>query len=104
MAGMLLALTARLVWVQLVRGEELRQKAYAVRFRNVEVKAKRGVIYDAKGKPLAISISTDSFYANPAEVKRSKREKEIAQKIAEVLELEEEKVLELITKIRLLFG
>ena len=98
MAGMLLALTARLVWVQLVRGEELRQKAYAVRFRNVEVKAKRGVIYDAKGKPLAISISTDSFYANPAEVKRSKREKEIAQKIAEVLELEEEKVLELITK------
>lgn len=98
MAGMLFALTARLVWVQLVRGEELRQKAYAVRFRNVEVKAKRGVIYDAKGKPLAISISTDSFYANPAEVKRSKREKEIAQKIAEVLELEEEKVLELITK------
>lgn len=95
---MLTVLAVRLVWVQLVRGEELRQKAYTVRFRNVEVKAKRGIIYDAKGKPLAISVSTDSFYANPAEVRRSKREKEIAQKIAEVLELEEEKVLELITK------
>lgn len=98
MALMLIVLAGRLFWVQLVMGEELRQKAYAVRFRNVEVKAKRGIIYDAKGKPLAISISTDSFYANPAEVKRSKREKEIAQKIAEVLELEPEKVLEQITK------
>lgn len=97
-AIMLVALAARLVWVQLVMGEDLRQKAYAVRFRNVEVKAKRGVIYDAKGKPLAISVSTDSFYANPAEVKKSKREQEIAQKVAEVLELEEAKVLELITK------
>ena len=96
--GMLIALAGRLVWVQLVMGEELRQKAYAVRFRNVEVKAKRGVIYDAKGKPLAISVSTDSFYANPAEVKRSERENEIAQKIAAVLEMEEEKVLDLITK------
>jgi len=95
---MLVLLTLRLVWVQLVMGEDLRQKAYAVRFRNVEVKAKRGVIYDAKGKPLAISVSSDSFYANPAEVKRSKREKEIAQKVAEVLEMDEEKVMELITK------
>ncbi len=91
-------MAGRLVWVQLVKGEELRQKAFAVRFRNVEVKAKRGTIYDAQGKPLAISISTDSFYANPAEVKRSKREKEIAQKVAEILELEPDKVLQQITK------
>ena len=95
---MLIILAGRLVWVQLVKGEALRQKAYAVRFRNVEVKAKRGIIYDAQGKPLAISVSTDSFYANPAEVKKSKREKEIAQKIAGILELEPDKVLQQITK------
>jgi stage V sporulation protein D (sporulation-specific penicillin-binding protein) len=94
----LVALAVRLVWVQFVMGEELRQKAYATRFRNVEVKAKRGVIYDAKGRPLAISVSTDSFYAIPAEVRRSKREKEIAEKVAEALGLNQEKVLELITK------
>jgi len=98
MTLLLIVLAGRLVWVQLVKGEELRQKAFAVRFRNVEVKAKRGTIYDAQGKPLAISISTDSFYANPAEVKRSKREKEIAQKVAEILELEPDKVLQQITK------
>ena len=94
----LVALAVRLVWVQFVMGEELRQKAYATRFRNVEVKAKRGVIYDAKGRPLAISVSTDSFYAIPAEIRRSKREKEIAEKVAEALGLNQEKVLELITK------
>lgn len=94
----LVALAIRLVWVQFVMGEELRQKAYATRFRNIEVKAKRGIIYDAKGRPLAISVSTDSFYAIPAEVKRSKREKEIAEQVSKVLGLDQEKILELITK------
>ncbi len=96
----LVALTVRLVWVQFVMGEELRQKAYAARFRNVEVKAKRGVIYDAKGRPLAISVSTDSFYAIPAQVKSSKRADEIAERIAEVLELKKDDVLKQITKNR----
>lgn len=99
--GVLIALVfliARLIWVQFVMGEELREKAYAARFRNVEVKAKRGVIYDAKGRPLAISVSTDSFYAIPAQVKKSKRADEIAGIIAEVLELKKEDVLKLITK------
>lgn len=95
---MLILLVTRLIWVQFVMGEDLRQKAYATRFRNVEVKAKRGIIYDAKGKPLAISVSTDSFYAIPAQVRKSKRQKEIAEKVAEVLGLDQAKVLEQITK------
>lgn len=94
----LVFLAVRLVWLQLIKGEELRQKAFAVRFRNVEVKAKRGTIYDAQGRPLAISVSSDSFYANPAEVKRSKRDQEIAQIVAEILELDPQQVWEQITK------
>jgi len=95
---MLLVLSLRLVWVQFVIGEELRQKAFTARFRNVEVKAKRGIIYDAKGRPLAISVSTDSFYAIPAQVRKSGRAEETAAKIAQVLGMEQAKVLELITK------
>lgn len=94
----MVALAVRLVWVQFVMGEELREKAIAARFRNVEVKAKRGAIYDAKGRPLAISVSTDSFYAIPAQVKSSKRADEIAECIAQVLEMPKEDVLKQITK------
>lgn len=91
-------LCIRLVWVQFVQGDELRQKAFAARFRNVEVKAKRGAIYDAKGRPLAISVSTDSFYAIPSQVKNSGRAKEIAAQLAQILELEESFVLDRITR------
>lgn len=95
---MLLTLSARLIWVQFVMGEDLREKAFMARFRNVEVKAKRGAIYDAKGRPLAISVSTDSFYAIPAQVKKEGGAEEKAAKIAQVLEMDQAKVLELITK------
>lgn len=95
---MLLILSARLIWVQFVIGEELREKAFMARFRNVEVKAKRGAIYDAKGRPLAISVSTDSFYAIPAQVKKEGNADEKAAQIAQILEMDQTKVLELITK------
>lgn len=96
--GLLCALCLRLVWVQFVMGEELRQKAFAARFRNVEVKAKRGVVYDTKGRPLAISVSTDSFYAIPAQVRKSEKATETAVKLAEILGLDQAKVLEQITR------
>ncbi|PKM89489.1 MAG: stage V sporulation protein D [Firmicutes bacterium HGW-Firmicutes-12] len=95
---MLLALSARLIWVQFVVGEELREKAFMARFRNVEVKAKRGSIYDAKGRPLAISVSMDSFYAIPAQVRKEGNAEDKAAQIANILEMDTAKVLELITK------
>lgn len=95
---MMVLLTARLIWVQFVMGEELRDKAYQARFRNVEVKAKRGAIYDAKGRPLAISVSTDSFYAIPAQVRKEGHVEEKAAQIAQVLGMDQAKVLELITR------
>ena len=94
----LLVIVSRLVWVQFVIGEELRQKAFTARFRNVEIKAKRGIIYDAKGKPLAISVSTESFYAIPAQIRKSQNAEEIATKIAQIIGVEQANVLELITK------
>lgn len=94
----LFTLLLRLIWVQFIMGEDLRQKAYDARFRNVEVKAKRGIIYDAKGKPLAISVSTDSFYAIPAQVKKADKVDETALQLAQILNLDQTKVKELITK------
>lgn len=92
------SLGGRIFWIQFVRGAELSEKAIQNRMRDVPVEAKRGTIYDRNGHELAISVSADSVYAIPAEIYRSGREQEIAQKLAEVLDMDEQELYERITK------
>ncbi|MGI6550268.1 MAG: stage V sporulation protein D [Syntrophomonadales bacterium] len=91
-------LAGRFFWLQVVRGDELAERALDNRMRDITVKAKRGILYDRNGRELAISISTDSVYAVPAEIRRSKKEREIARKLAEILEMDEDKIYERITR------
>lgn len=98
MAGFLFLLGVRLVWIQVVQGDLLQEKAMHNRLREVRVEAKRGIIYDRNGKELAISVSTDSVGAFPSQVKRSGRAEEIARELAAVLEMSEKDVYERITK------
>lgn len=91
-------LGGRIFWVQFVKGAELSAKAMQNRMRDVPVESKRGIIYDRNGNELAISVSADSIYAIPAEVLTSKKEKEIARKLAVVLEMDEDKLYERITR------
>lgn len=93
-----LFLIMRLGWIQIVQGGELQYEALENRLRQVEVNAKRGIIYDRNMQELAVSTSTDYIYAIPPEVISSGKEKEIAHKIAGVLEIPAEKVYEKITK------
>lgn len=93
-----MGLTTRLFWLQIVQGEELQQKAFNNRMRDIEVKAKRGTIYDRNGKELAISISADTVVAIPPQVRNSGRAEEIATKLAEILEEDYDKIYERITK------
>lgn len=64
-----LVLAGRLAWIQVVKGQELGLRALEVRTHEVPVEAKRGTIYDRRGRELAISISAESAFAVPAEVK-----------------------------------
>lgn len=91
-------LLTRVVWVQFVRGAELAKMAEDNRMRDVPVAAKRGIIYDRNGHELAISVSADSIYACPVEVLASNREREIAHQLAVVLDSNEEKLLQRITR------
>jgi len=93
-------LILRLSWIQFVRGPELQKGAILNRTRDVPVPAKRGTIYDRNGKELAVSISADTVYAFPAQIRRLKPEKqeEIARQLAEVLGLKQDEVLRKITK------
>ncbi|WP_054694531.1 stage V sporulation protein D [Syntrophomonas palmitatica] len=86
-------LGTRLFWVQFIKGQELSKMAEQNRMRDVPVAAKRGIIYDRNGKELAISVSADSVYACPIEVRNSGRAREIAHKLAQILDLNEESLL-----------
>jgi len=99
MSALLLGLlVVRTAWIQFVMGKELQAKAIDSRLRNIDVKAKRGIIYDRNGSPLAISVSADSVYAVPSQVRRSQRLDEIAGALAEILELDKEEVTQKLNK------
>ncbi|MEL7622179.1 MAG: stage V sporulation protein D [Clostridiales bacterium] len=91
-------LFCRLTWIQLFKGDEFESLASDNRFNEVPINARRGVIYDAKGKPLAISVMTDSVYVNPIEVVKAKKVEEVAGHLAEILEMDKEGLVERINK------
>jgi stage V sporulation protein D (sporulation-specific penicillin-binding protein) len=63
------ALTARLLWVQGPAGEGYARGGLAQRLRAVPVQPPRGEILDRRSVPLAVSVTVDSAYAVPAQVR-----------------------------------
>jgi stage V sporulation protein D (sporulation-specific penicillin-binding protein) len=91
-------LLLRLAYLQIIRGTWYQHKALENRIREIVVEPERGVIYDRNGKELAVSVSAEACYAIPAEVKKSGKSDIIARELAGILDMEEKKVNELITK------
>ncbi len=59
----------RLADLQLVRGENYRERALRQQKRVVQLEPPRGTIYDGNGRPLAVSMTVDSAFAVPSQVK-----------------------------------
>jgi stage V sporulation protein D (sporulation-specific penicillin-binding protein) len=62
------AIEGRLVFLQVVRHQELAARADRQQMRTVTAPAKRGEIRDRHGRLLAFSVDVDSIYAVPAEI------------------------------------
>ena len=92
------ALSLRLAYIQLVKGDELQLEALHNRMREVPVDARRGVIYDRNMRELAISVSTDYIFANPVQVNRSRNARETAEALSEILDIPVENVYNRITR------
>ncbi len=90
-----IALAGRLVWVQLVSGEKYGELALESRLRGIRVESKRGTIYDRNNEVLAMSISADSVYAIPSEVRDPAA---TARALAPVLGMNYEELLKRLTK------
>ncbi|MDR3270138.1 MAG: PASTA domain-containing protein [Peptococcaceae bacterium] len=91
-------LIVRLAYVQLAQGERLADIAEDTHFRGVPVAPKRGNIEDRNGEILAMSVSTETVYAIPAEVRQSGRAAEIAQILSGLLEEPVDEILSRISK------
>ncbi len=107
-----IAVIARLVVLQVVQHEELEEKALRQQTRSVEVSASRGTIYDKNGNILAISATAETIFLSPLEVLNYYKDEfgtgyepiyetgkaDLAAGLAEILEVDEEKVLEKLAK------
>ncbi|MDF2654943.1 MAG: hypothetical protein K0R19_1417 [Bacillota bacterium] len=101
------ALAFRVGWIQVVASERYAKMAVEQQTRDVPIPAKRGVIYDTNGKELAISAVTNSIWARPGVVKSAATEEKsqenlekTASTLAEILEMDKEQVLKIISQNR----
>ena len=62
------AIEARLVYLQVIRHEELRLEADRQQSDIVDLLPKRGEILDRNGQPLAYDVDAQSVFANPREI------------------------------------
>lgn len=75
--------TAGVFYLQIVRGEELAQKAESQQMRDTEISAMRGTIYDSDGNVLAKSATVWNIYIDPLAIVISPDDDDTAEKIAE---------------------
>jgi stage V sporulation protein D (sporulation-specific penicillin-binding protein) len=98
-ASIVLLLTVRVGWIQIVEGADLQKKAYIQHNQGHELSPKRGSILDRNGVELAVSASVEKITVNPQDIKRSKKDPEmIAEKLSAILGMEKNDVLKYVTK------
>lgn len=73
---------ARIFYLQIVRGEELAQKAESQQMRDTEISAMRGTIYDSEGNVLAQSATVWTVFIDPLAIDLEILEDDTEEKIA----------------------
>ncbi len=101
------ALSVRVGWIQLVKGNEYSKMAAESQTRDVPILAKRGSIFDRNGKELASSAVTFSVWARPDKVRLNSSKlsgdenaAKVASFLAGELSMEYDEVLAIISQKR----
>ncbi len=94
------ALIVRVGWLQIAQGEKLSSAAREQQTSDSTISAKRGLIYDRNMKVLANNLSVETISITPANVRLNTKQtpEEIAAKLAEILELDKQDVLDKVNK------
>lgn len=97
MIFLMAALVVRLGWIQFVLAGELTEKAWEQWNRTITARSSRGNIYDRHGRLLAGSATVETVVALPPQIEDPLF---TARALSPVLEMGEERILELITQKR----
>lgn len=89
---LLVSLLVRIAWLQFIDGTRLKELASRQQTLNDVISPKRGTIYDANGKALAISAAVDTVSINPSKIKKENKEI-VAKALSEIFELDYETTL-----------
>ena len=88
----------RLGYLQIIMGDELRQKAVDQQLGDITVSAKRGDIYDRNGKVLAQSASVWKLIMAPIYIKTDEQRQYVTDGLAEIFGYDEEEKNDLFEK------
>jgi cell division protein FtsI (penicillin-binding protein 3) len=83
------AITARLVQLQVLDHDLYRDRAEGQQERRVELQAPRGMIFDSRGRKLAVSVEVDSVWADPSQIEDPTA---TADALARILSLDSQKL------------
>jgi stage V sporulation protein D (sporulation-specific penicillin-binding protein) len=89
----IMLLSVRMFWLQVVQAGDLQKKAYEQQTKNRTISPKRGTIYDRNGKILAKSASVETISITPKNISDENKEK-VAKRLSEILSLDYETVLQ----------
>lgn len=93
------ALIARVAYIQVVQGERLQKEAFEQQNRGRIISSRRGTIYDRNGKELAISASVETIWVSPQTVRDSGIPPQmVAEKLADILSINADDVLKKINR------
>ncbi len=84
---LLVFLLARIAWLQFIDGNRLKELASRQQTLNDIISPKRGSIYDANGKALAISAAVDTVSINPSKIKSENKET-VARALSDIFQLD----------------
>lgn len=94
----LCALIFRIGYWQIVRGNEMKEAVLRQQTSETAINASRGTIYDRNQKVLAESATVNTVVCNPQQIKKDGGELVVASKLAEILNMDKDEILEKITK------
>jgi len=94
---LLLAIFARLFYIQIGQADVLGQRASDQRLRMLQLEPKRGVIFDRLGRELAISSGSETVVALPPEIENPEK---TARELAGILNFSYSEILRRITQPR----
>lgn len=92
---LLFALICRMFYWQVVRAEDMQQRAYSQQTKNRIISPKRGTIFDTNGVVLARSVSVETISVTPKNVKEKEK---TAKGLSEILDLDYDTILGKVNK------